>query len=439
MGQVKIPWGPEDQLAIHLPDSWRVVIGDDEVEYRPLKDLKESISNNLDHPYSSQPLRELITPQSRIALVMDDDGRPTPVSRLAPVILDYMIEAGANPDNIIGLFAIGTHAVMSDIEMVSRAGTAVYNRIKCVSVECHDQRRFVNLGRTSRGTPVWINRLAVEADLVILVGTIEPHPQAGFGGGYKNMLPGLAGVGSIAHNHLLLPSPRDYNMVGTRPEENPMRLDLEEAGALVPGKAFLVNVVLDPSLEPVVVVCGDPIQAHRVGIGIARKIYEVKLPGKVDVVIASSFPMDQDLRQSGKAILNVAGACRPGGLILAYLKCDDGMKNVNLPAALPPIYLSRKISKVLGSRGIYSLTKRLPKSIPGEDRFMITLGLNLLKDFNILLYSPKLAEETGDRLQGVIFADQQEMLEQAMKYIKVKSPEIAVFKRGGVSYPSLEN
>jgi len=230
---LELPWGSGSQIKIALPQTWRVVTDSAGYFPEPIQDLIKSIIKNLDHPIESQPLWEFVNPNTRIALVMDDNGRPTPVNHLAPIVLDYLLSAGASQENITGLFAIGTHDVMSAAEMASRAGSSVFDRIRCMSIDCRDQEKFVYLGRTKRGTPVWINRIAVEADLRILIGTIEPHPQAGFGGGYKNLLPGLAGADSIAHNHMLLPSPCDYNMVGSLPEDNPMRLDLEEAGSML--------------------------------------------------------------------------------------------------------------------------------------------------------------------------------------------------------------
>ncbi|NIV35898.1 MAG: DUF2088 domain-containing protein, partial [Anaerolineae bacterium] len=189
--------------------------------------------------------------------------------------------AGAQAQNITGLFAIGTHQVMSTEEMETRAGSSVVSRIACHSFDCHDEQAFVHLGRTRRGTRVTVNRIAAEAGLRILIGTIEPHPQAGYGGGFKNLLPGLAGAESIGHNHLLLPSPDRYNMIGTMPVDNPMRLDLEEAGRMFEGPTFILNVVLDPQLEPVAVLAGDAVAAHRAGIEISRAIYGVGLPRPV--------------------------------------------------------------------------------------------------------------------------------------------------------------
>jgi nickel-dependent lactate racemase len=96
-----------------------------------------------------------------------------------------------------------------------------------------------------------------------------------------------------------------------------MRLDLKEAGRIVGGPTLIVNTVLDPSLNPVSVVCGDAVAAHRVGVRLSRELYGIEVPQRADVVVTSAYPMDRDLRQAGKCILNVSAACRPGGVIVA--------------------------------------------------------------------------------------------------------------------------
>jgi hypothetical protein len=328
---------------------------------------------------------------------------------------------------------------MSGAEVEERLGQPVVSRLACHSFDCRDESMLVFLGRTQRGTPVSLNRLAVEADLRILVGTIEPHPQAGFGGGYKNLLPGLAGAESIGANHLLTLAPNRYNMIGTSPEENPMRQDLEEACGMIAGATFILNVVLNPQLEPVAVVAGDPIAAHRAGIEVARQIYEVSLPHQADVVLSNAYPMDRDLRQAGKSILNVAGACRRGGLIVGLFRCEQGLGNVQLPSIYPPLGLTRALLRALGSRNIAFLCSHLPRRVPVETRFLIKLGLQILKDHQVLIFSPRLKEKAGDRFPPILYDRFQPLYADVSRRIGKENPEVAVFGQGGVSFPRVES
>jgi nickel-dependent lactate racemase len=423
-----------------MPAEWRVVTESDVRPPERIQDLPAAIRSGLDEPIGCSPLHDLVDPDTTIALVMDDPGRPTPVSRLTAVILDVLSEAGARPENITGLFAVGAHRTMDDEEMEARAGVSVASQIACTSFDCHDEGAFVDLGRTRRGTPVHLNSVAAEADLRILVGTIEPHPQAGFGGGFKNLLPGLAGAATIGHNHLLMPSAERYNMIGTLPDDNPMRLDLEEAGRMIDGPTFIVNVVLDLQLEPVAIVCGDAVAAHRAGVAISREIYGVNVPHQVDIVISSAYPMGQELRQAGKGLLNVAGACRPGGVIVGFMRCEKGLGEVTLPRFPFPLSLARSLVRALGSRGIAFLARHIPGAAP-EDRFMINFGLQLLKDYHVLIFSPHLKRAYGDRFPPVLYDDQRQLFEDVSRLVRVtasshiRAPEVAVFHHGGVSFP----
>ena len=422
MDPTPLPWSQDKILPLQLPPTWKVVVGGDLETPPPIPDLSAAIEQALKAPFGFAPLGEFVDPGTRITLVMDDAGRSTPVSHLAPAVLDYLVDAGAEPEKITGLFAIGTHKVMTFNEMESRAGSSVVSRIDCHSFDCHEEQAFVYLGRTQRGTPVTLNRIAAEADLRILIGSIEPHPQAGFGGGYKNLVPGLAGAKTIGHNHLLMPAPNRYNMIGTLPEDNPMRLDLEEGCGMIGGPTFILNVVLDPRLEPVALVAGDAVSAHRAGVEVSRRIYGVKVPQRVDVVISSAYPMDRELRQAGKGVLNVAGACRRGGVIIGFLRCGQGLGSVSLPPISPPLGPLRAFARILGSRGIAFLARHLPRTVPIEARFLVNLGLQMLKDYHVLIFSPRLVRVAQGRFPTVLYDDQQRLFRDAGRLAGVGSP-----------------
>jgi nickel-dependent lactate racemase len=434
MHSIELPWGGDETLALHIPSRWQIIAHSKLVTPPAIADLPAAIHDGLRQPIGLAPLHHLIGPETRVALVMDDASRPTPMHRLAPVVLDALLAAGAAADNITGLFAVGSHRTMSAEEMATRAGPSVVSRIACRSFDCHDASMLVSLGTTRRGTAVRLDRRAVEADLRVLIGTIEPHPQAGFGGGYKNLLPGLASAETIGHNHLLLPSPDRYSMIGTLPEDNPMRLDLEEAGRMIDRPTLIINVVLDTRLEPVAVVCGDAVEAHRKGVEIARQIYGVPVPRPADMVISGAYPLHDELRQAGKAVLNVTGACRRGGVILGFMRCDQGLGEVQLPAFVPRLSSMRSVVRLMGSRGIHLLARNLPDSVPPEARFMVNLALQMLKDYAVLIYSPRLKQDLH-QLPALLFDDQQDLFVQAEQLVGKPDPEVAIFEQGAVSFP----
>ncbi len=149
-----------------------------------------------------------------MVVVIDDISRPTPVKEIFPIVLAELITAGAKNENITIIPALGVHRGMELQEILARTGLARLDGINWENPDADNQELQQFLGTTSRGTPVWINRTAANADLIISIGCIEPHIIASFGGGYKNILPGIAARISIAHNHALNCQPDTFNMVG---------------------------------------------------------------------------------------------------------------------------------------------------------------------------------------------------------------------------------
>lgn len=431
-----ISWGKHERIVLEVPADWKIVLDHRVNKAAALEDFPEEVKRSLKAPTAGPALSELLAGAKKAAIVIDDVGRPTPGHLIAPVVLDELIAAGVKQEQVEVIFATGTHRPMTEPEMRMKAGE-VFGRVKCANHDCRNVSELAQFGTTSFGTPVSFNRVVAEADLRVLIGTIEPHPQAGFGGGLKMLLPGTASAEAIGHNHLILPSPEKYNMIGTIPSENPMRRDIEEAAGKLPGKNFIVNTVLGPDLKPVALVSGDAILAHRKGVELARKLYGYRLPRKVDAIITSSFPMDQDLRQGVKGVANAPGAVRKGGVIICFLKCERGVEDMKPPNFSPPLAPVRLLLKLLGARGIYGLSKRLPKTVPVETRFIINFGLQVLKDFHVLIFSPQLVKETRGEFGQFLFDDQGELFARARQLVG-DAAESCVISEGGVSFPLLE-
>ncbi len=221
--------------------------------------------------------------------------------------------------------ALGVHHPMSEAEVVRGPGDLVTQGLRWENHDCYTADGLVHLGTTRWGTEVWINRTVAEADLVVSIGCIEPHLIASFGGGYKNLIPGVAGRETMGHNHALNASPGTFNMVGQPIADNPMRLDLEEGAQMLKPPVFLVNAVLNSALDVVRVVTGDPVAAHREGTRVSAEIYGSRFDQPADVVIASTHPMDQDLRQGSKALANTIRAVRRGGVQIILMRAEEGL------------------------------------------------------------------------------------------------------------------
>ncbi len=272
--KLSLPWG-RDTIDLSLPDSWRV-LGEMKPAALPgSADCCGEAEAGLQNPVGTPRLCALAQPGMKVALVIDDGSRPTPVPEIMPAVMAELERGGVTPQQITVVPALGLHRPMSEAEVSERLGLGGLCGMRLENPNCDDPAALISLGTTSRGTPVSVNKTVAAADLVVSVGCIEPHLIASFGGGYKNIIPGVAGRATVAHNHTLNCSPSTFNNVGQPIERNPMRLDLEEAGTLLHSPVFIVNAVLNSALEVVKVVAGHPVQAHRAGAKISAQIYGV--------------------------------------------------------------------------------------------------------------------------------------------------------------------
>ncbi|MCX6031739.1 MAG: nickel-dependent lactate racemase [Chloroflexi bacterium] len=430
---LKLPWGKEE-MTLALPEAWRVTGVLQPVSLPGVSDAAAEVRRSLAEPVGALPLRETAVGAQRVALVVDDSSRPTPVGLIMPAVLDELRLAGVEMQNVTVVPAVGLHRPMTEEELAARIGGAVAG-LQWENPECDDPARLVNLGTTSRGTPVWMNKIVAEADLVISIGCIEPHIIASFGGGYKNLIPGVAGRASVAHNHSLNCMPYTFNMVGQPILRNPMRLDLEEAARLLTPPVFIVNAVLNSTLEIVKVVAGDPILAHRAGVKTSAAIYGVAAPAEADVVITNSRPMDQDLRQGVKALANTIRAVKPGGVLITLVRADEGVGVFGLANRKLP--LGRGALQLLAPLLVRLVPRLKLKGMGEEDRFFLYFALQAMQRATLLMYAPTIPAAVQANLPFVRFVASPE---DALAFARRRFPrkaDVLVFPNGGSTYPIL--
>jgi hypothetical protein len=245
----------------------------------------------------------------------------------------------------------------------------------------------------------------------------------------------VAGKITIAHNHALNCRPGTFNMVGQPIDENPMRLDLEEAAGMLKGQVFIVNAVLNSGLEVVRVVCGHPIAAHRAGVQVSASIYGVKLPAPADIVITNSHPMDQDLRQGVKALANTIRAVRPGGVMITLVRAEEGVGVFGLANRKLPV--GKAALKFLAPVLLPLVPKLKLNGMGEEDRFFLYFALQAMRHGSLLLYGPTIPPEIHERLPFVNFIKSlDEGLQRARQQFPQKA-EVVVFPYGGSTYPIL--
>lgn len=280
-----------------------------------------AITAGLRKPISSHPLLDRVRETDKVIILVTDNTRPCPEDRLLPPILAEL-EVKIPRENITIMIALGLHPPLDRPEMITKLGKEVVENYRVLN---HDVNQTVNIGTTSRGTPVDINRRVIEADFRLSTGFIEPHFFAGFSGGRKSIAPGVFSVRSAYKNHgyamLEHPETRAGNLAG-----NPIHEDMVEQAKMA-RLDFIVNVLLNKRREITHVVAGDPFQAHQEGCRIEKEIVGVKVPRLVDISITtnSGAPLDLDLYQTCKGIDTAARITRPGGIIITVSACSAGL------------------------------------------------------------------------------------------------------------------
>lgn len=281
---------------------------------------EEEVLRALRDPIGSKPLKEIIKPGKKIAIVTSDITRPMPTYKVMPALLDELYAAGAKAEDITLVFALGSHRKHTPQEMEKLAGSRAWNEIKCID---SDSKDCIHLGTTSAGTPVDITRAVAEADYRICLGNIEFHYFAGYSGGAKAIMPGVSTRDAIQANHSMMV--RQEACAGNI-KNNPIRDDIEEAGKIC-GIDFILNVVLSEHKKILKAVAGDPVLAHREGCKFLDTLYLKELDEPADIILVSQggAPKDLNLYQTQKALDNAKHAIKDGGIIILIGSCKEGL------------------------------------------------------------------------------------------------------------------
>jgi lactate racemase len=288
----------------------------------PVANPVAAVRTALRDPIGTPSLRELVHKGERVAVLVNDITRLVHSEVFLPVLVEELNEAGIPDHDIFIVFALGNHRRQSAAEQRRIVGEEIARRIALYDHDSHDRENLVTVGRTSRGNQVWINHRVWEADRVILTGEIIYHLIAGYSGGRKSLVPGVAGAETTTFNHRFILDPQCQ--AGAL-DGNPAHEDLLEACQLFEPD-FLLNIVLNGDGKIVRVVAGHYDLAHREGCKTVDQMYRRPIEKAFDVVLASAggFPFDIDLRQAHKGMENAARALRQGGMLVYFAECTDG-------------------------------------------------------------------------------------------------------------------
>lgn len=317
-----------DSMALDIPDeNYRGSLNPKDT--REIEDPINEVRRALANPIGSKKIKELVSSQDKVIILVSDVSRPSPSSILLPPILEELKEAGIINDQITIIFGLGIHRKQTEEEKKRLLGETVYSQVKCID---HDINNCVRIGRTKRGNEVFIFKEILKADFVIATGNLEFHYFAGYSGGAKAVAPGICGRKTIAnnHKHFLEPGAKAGFIKG-----NPIREELEEIGEMV-GINFMVNAVLNSHKKVVKVVAGNVTKAHREGAEYIDDMFRVEIDELADIVITSpgGHPKDIDLYQTHKAMENASLAVKNGGIIIVIGECRDGLGEKSFAEAL---------------------------------------------------------------------------------------------------------
>jgi nickel-dependent lactate racemase len=295
----------------------------------PANSPGEIVRRCLEQPYGSPPLREIARGKRSAAILIPGKERVAGTAEYVPALISELNRAGIPDGNIEVFLATGTHEHHGVGDVVDLLGEEVASRVQCRAHDCFAESELSEVGRTSFGTPVLINQRVLEAEVKILTGRIMPHYFAGFSGGRKALIPGVAGFQTIRANHRLTLDAQRGIHPGVGPcllEENPVHLDMLEGTRMV-RPDFSLNTLLDTDHRIVAAVAGDFEAAHEEGCRQAARLFRLSVAEPVDVLITSAggHPYDYNFMQSLKAVFNVEDIVRPGGAILWIAECPRGI------------------------------------------------------------------------------------------------------------------
>ena len=320
----QIPYG-KTELTLRIPKA--NYLGTLFPTYHPgVQDEKEEIIRALNHPIGTQTLKEIVRNKkgSKTVVVVNDGSRPTVTFKMLPPLMEELTRCGIEDSDITILIATGTHRDVRPDEFDSLFGKEMAERYRIINHNCQDPDIMVNLGTTSQGVPIIINREYCEADIKILTGSIHPHQGAGFSGGRKSVLPGLTSLETLRLHH-------SYKFRSPDPamgwlEGNPFHLAaLEAAKATKPD--LILNLVQNQRKEITRAVAGDVEKAWLEGVNASKEIFETESPKDVDIVVVvpGGHPRDGNLYQSQKSMSTAELVVKKGGSIILPAACPDGI------------------------------------------------------------------------------------------------------------------
>jgi len=397
--RTKVPYG-ESFLEFEIPDSQYMDYKAPETTLEgEVLEPEDIVKNAMANPIGTSSLFEIAKGKKTAAIIISDYTRPTPSAFLLPFVIEELTKGGISQDNITIVTASGLHDPSPDEDLQRMLGQ-YYGVIRTINHNADDEEHLVYLGETSRKTPIYLNKYVVEADVKVSIGCIEPHHSAGWSGGSKNVLPGIAGRKTIYHHHALSHQP---GVELGKVRGNPFREDLDETGVKL-GVDFILNVILNEKKEIIAAFAGDLLKAHAAGVAKARSLLEVKINERPDIVIVTpgGTPRDSNFWQAeGKALTRIKHVVKPGGTVILVAKGQEGIGKKEFA----DILVSYSYEEIIRN------FKEQPFTVVLNKAFRLA---QVLERATLFIVSEGLKKEMFPKLPIKIFSNIEEALEQAL-------------------------
>ncbi len=403
-------WYGDEKLKLSFPEEWNVGLrGMEDAPDIGDEKIKEAFSS----PIGTKPIAELAQGKRTAAIVVDDISRPTQAYRILPIVMEELRMGGIDETSTCIIIALGAHRPMTRQDCIKKLGEGIVRNIAIYNHSPYEN--LVDLGRSSRGTPIKINKFFLESDLKIGVGCVVPHCRAGFGGGGKIVLPGIAGIETLEANHRPAIAGVDGRCSGGTGicEGNENRADIEEI-ARKAGLDVVVNCITNSRRGIAGIYVGDLVEAHRRCVDLALKVYSTQVPFGVDIGIFNAYPKDTEFVQAPNAF-SVYGSLereivREGGTIVLVTASTEG-------------------------KGFHSLnSKGMKLHVPLKEDIAFR---KIIKNRKIIVFSPNINLFDVQELypeNTLLMRKWTEVIQELIKHYPNK-PSVALFPCASIQFP----
>ena len=418
MKKVSFPYGQTHLDYAFKEEELAGVLTSSIEEYVPQFDGKALVRRALQAPVESESLCDLSKGKQNIVIIASDHTRPVPSKIIIPEMLGEIRKGNPHADITI-LIATGCHRGTTKQELIHKFGEEIVENENIYIHDCDEREKLVNIGVLPSGGQCEINKIAVEADLLVAEGFIEPHFFAGFSGGRKSVLPGVAGRATVLANHCSEFIAHERARTGIL-EDNPIHNDMVWA-AKKAKLAFIVNVVLNSKKEPIFAVAGDFEKAHKAGTDFLSSLCAANaVPADIVISTNGGYPLDQNVYQAVKGMTAAEATVNDGGVIIMLAKSNDGIGGDHFYHQLADEADIHKTMQIFLSRG-------RKETIP--DQWQTQILLRILMKAKVV-YVSDMADEIVEKMHMTPAHSLEEAITKAKKMIPKEKITITAIPDG---------